>query len=311
MNPIHIKDIRIGDTVAIRKAGMVIPEVFEVVLSKRPTHAVQFSLSDHVEGKCPACGGPIEKDQNSPGSKKEAVAWRCQNVASCPAQLTRRLEYFAKRSALDIESLGGIVAEKLVDSGLVKEPLDLFDLKIENLSELNLGTSEEPRVFGKKNALKILDALKRARTASLSRWILALGVPSVGETTANQIAKLHHNLQELAGSEILKKCVLLYEKREEAKSLSPDSRLNMGPKRKEWLEKNKIKKTQVTPAEWDALKHEKMSLSAEVEKEIVRRADLQRKVNEEIEKIAQDLRVAGIVVRIEKREKVRKSCHRF
>ena len=302
---IRLKDIRIGDTVAIRKAGMVIPEVFEVVKSKRPSWASEFSLSDHVGGKCPVCGGPIAKDKNTSANAK-SVAWRCENIASCPAQLTRRLEYFAKRGALDIESLGGIVAEKLVDCGLVKEPLDLFDIKIDDLADLNIGTNDEPRIFGKKNTLKILEALKRARTASIARWILALGVPSVGETTANQIAKLHHNLQELAGSEILKKCVLLYEKREEAKSLSPDSRLNMGPKRKEWLEKNKIKKTQVTPLEWEALKHEKLSLSAEVEKEITYRADLQRKVNEEIEKLAQDLKAAGLVVRVEKREKVRK-----
>jgi|688.fasta_scaffold11006_12 DNA ligase (NAD+) len=200
---IRIKDIRIGDTVAIRKAGMVIPEVFEVVLSKRPPQSVKFSLLEHVGGKCPACGGPIEKDQNSPGSNKEAVAWRCQNVASCPAQLTRRLEYFAKRSALDIESLGGIVAEKLVDSGLVKEPLDLFDLKIESLAELNLGTSEEPRVFGEKNASRILDALEASKTAPLSKWIMALAIRDVGEQTAIDLANFFPDLHTTAHSSLI------------------------------------------------------------------------------------------------------------
>ena len=103
----------------------------------------------------------------------EEVAWRCQNIAGCPAQLTRRVEYFAARKGLDLESLGGIVAEKLVERGLVKEPLDLFNLKLEVLGKLNLGTDDEPRTFGEKNATKILDALQRAKTALLSRWICA------------------------------------------------------------------------------------------------------------------------------------------
>ena len=117
----------------------------------------------------------------SPGKGSAEVAWRCQNIAGCPAQLTRRVEYFAQRKALDIESLGGIVAEKLVERGLVKEPLDLFDLKLELLGKLNLGTDDEPRMFGEKNATKILDALQRAKTAPLSRWIHALAINKVGK----------------------------------------------------------------------------------------------------------------------------------
>src|SRR5438477_9662068 len=138
---IRRKDIRIGDTVVVRKAGMVIPEIFEVVKTKRPPGAQEFDLFKHVGGKCPACGGPIAKEKMSGGDTDE-VAWRCQNVAGCPAQLTRRVEYFAQRRALDIESLGGIVAEKLVERGLVKEPLDLFGLKLEPLARLNLGTDD-------------------------------------------------------------------------------------------------------------------------------------------------------------------------
>jgi DNA ligase (NAD+) len=199
---IHRKDIRIGDTVVIRKAGMVIPEVAEVVKTKRPKGAMEFDFFKHVGGKCPACGGLIAKEKMSGGDGEE-VAWRCQNVAGCPAQLMRRVEYFAYRKALDIESLGGIVAEKLVERGLVKEPLDLFDLKLEQLGKLNLGTDDEPRVFGEKNATKILDALQRAKTAPLSRWLFAIGIPNVGEVTALDIAKFHEDLEAVANSRML------------------------------------------------------------------------------------------------------------
>ena len=113
---IRRKDIRIGDTVVVRKAGMVIPEVAEVVKAKRPAGAGEFDLVAHIGGKCPACGGAISREKVSGGDDPQ-VAWRCENVASCPAQLMRRVEYFAARKALDIESLGGIVAEKLVERG--------------------------------------------------------------------------------------------------------------------------------------------------------------------------------------------------
>ena len=216
---IRRKDIRIGDTVVIRKAGMVIPEVLEVVKTKRPPGAKEFDLFQHVGGKCPACGGPIAKEKIKTGraelplgqdapqrvpTEDEEVAWRCQNVAGCPAQLTRRVEYFAQRKALDIESLGGIVAEKLVERGLVKDPLDLFDLKLEQLGKLNLGTDDEPRVFGEKNATKILEALQRAKTAPLNRWIHALAIPDIGEQTAHDLAGFFPNLPSLAESSLLK-----------------------------------------------------------------------------------------------------------
>jgi DNA ligase (NAD+) len=233
---IRRKDIRIGDTVVIRKAGMVIPEIFEVVKTKRPPGAKKFDLFQHVGGKCPACGGPIARDPRyvvyavCPGEKcnykstdsvqigstcpkckekilnrkAEYIDWICQNVAGCPAQGTRRIEYFAQRKALDIEALGGIVAEKLIERGLVKDPLDLFGLTLDKLGKLNLGTDEEPRTFGEKNAAKILDALQRAKTAPLSRWILALGIADVGETTAFYIGKCHLDFQDVADSNLLK-----------------------------------------------------------------------------------------------------------
>jgi len=251
---IRRKDIRIGDTVVIRKAGMVIPEIFEVMKTKRPPGAKEFDLFQHVGGKCPACGGPIAKDKiktarnldfggassTSPKFKSgesqglaelapptnDEVAWRCQNIAGCPAQLTRRVEYFAQRKALDLESLGGIVAEKLVERGLVKEPLDLFDLRLEPLGKLNLGTDEEPRTFGEKNATKILDALQRAKTAPLSRWIHALAISDVGEATAKQLAATHDSLEALAHSEVLRDIRDLGAKESERAEISPRSRKN-------------------------------------------------------------------------------------
>ncbi|HXR03770.1 MAG TPA: NAD-dependent DNA ligase LigA [Verrucomicrobiae bacterium] len=239
---IRRKDIRIGDTVVIRKAGMVIPEVAEVVVTKRPPGAKEFDLFKHVGGKCPACGGPIAKDklsgtgvspvssdshgQDARATTAEEVAWRCQNIAGCPAQQTRRVEYFAHRKALDLESLGGIVAEKLVERGLVKEPLDLFDLKLEQLGKLNLGTDDEPRVFGEKNATKILDALQRAKTAPLSRWIQALAISDVGEATAKQLAATHDSLEALAHSEVLRDIRDLGAKETDRAENSPRSRKN-------------------------------------------------------------------------------------
>lgn len=222
---IRRKDIRIGDTVVIRKAGMVIPEVAEVVKTKRPEGATEFDLVAFVGGKCPACGGTIAKEMVS-GGEAEEVAWRCQNIAGCPAQLMRRVEYFAQRKALDIESLGGIVAEKLVERGLVKEPLDLFDLKLEPLGKLNLGTDEEPRLLGEKNATKILDALQRAKTAPLNRWIFALAISDVGEATAKQLAATHDSLLELSDSGVLRDIRDLGTKEAERAAISPRSRRN-------------------------------------------------------------------------------------
>ena len=189
------KDIRIGDTVVIEKAGEVIPAVVEVVKSKRPRDAKPFDFSKHIHGKCPACGSPIRRDP-------EFVAWRCENLL-CPAQTTRRVEFFAARGALDIESVGGIVADKLVERGLVREPLDLFELTTDQLAKLNLGTDEAPRIFGEKNATKAIDAIERARTFPLSRWLFALAIPEVGKTTASQIARFHKRMEDVADSKLL------------------------------------------------------------------------------------------------------------
>ncbi len=248
---IRRKDIRIGDTVVIRKAGMVIPEVFEVMKTKRPVGAEEFDLFQHVGGKCPACGGAIKRDprlhvfatccneeklgnkrkctyrtddltligSNCPkcGSLMEREAeytdWLCDNIAFCPAQRVRRVEYFAARKALDIESLGGAVAEKLVESGLVSEPLDVFNLKLNELGALNLGTDDEPRVFGEKNAAKLIEAVQRSRTLPLSRWLHALAIPEIGEQTAFDLAAFFPDLPSMTTSSLLKDAAELGEVR--------------------------------------------------------------------------------------------------
>jgi len=204
------KDIRVGDTVVIEKAGEVIPAVVTVVKSKRPRDAKPFDFARHIHGKCPICGDPIRRDP-------QFVAWRCENL-QCPAQTTRRVEFFAARSALDIESVGGIVADKLVESGLIREPLDLFELKTEQLAKLNLGTDEAPRVFGEKNATKAIKAIERARTLSLSRWLFALAIPDVGKTTATQLAQFHDNIDDVAHSQLLLDVLEYHQKRDQKES---------------------------------------------------------------------------------------------
>src|SRR5437868_4660905 len=186
------KDIRIADTVVIEKAGEVIPAVVEVVKSKRPRTAKPFDFLKHIHGKCPVCGSKVRRDP-------EFVAWRCENL-HCSAQTRRRVDFFAARGALDIEGIGGIVADKLVERGLVREPLDLFELNVDSLAKLNLGTDESARVFGEKNALKAIQALERARTLPLSRWLFALAISDVGKTTSTQLARFHDTIEDVSNS---------------------------------------------------------------------------------------------------------------
>src|SRR5213593_2260776 len=214
------KDIRIGDTVVIEKAGEVIPAVVEVVKSKRPRNAKPFDFLKHIHGKYPVCGGEVRRDP-------QFVAWRCENL-HCPAQTTRRVEFFAARSALDIESVGGIVADKLVERGLVKEPLDLFELKPAQLAKLNLGTEEAPRVFGEKNATKAINAIERARTLPLSRWLYALAIPDVGKTTATQLAKFHDNIEEVADSQLLRDVLEYHEKEKKERATIAERLIRAG-----------------------------------------------------------------------------------
>ncbi|MDT8391940.1 MAG: NAD-dependent DNA ligase LigA [Lentisphaeria bacterium] len=207
------KDIRVGDTVVIEKAGEVIPAVLDVILDKRPPGAEPFDLPAHVDNKCPSCGGPISRDPRF-------VAWRCENLF-CPAQLVRRLRHFTARAALDIESVGRIVAEKLVERGLVSDPLDVFDLTLEQLAPLNLGTDKDPRVFGAKNAAKTLDALAKARELPLSRWLFAIGIADIGVSTAEEVAAAHASFQDIADSAVLRDSLAVLRLQEEARRVNP------------------------------------------------------------------------------------------
>src|SRR5439155_412734 len=128
----------------------------------------------------------------------------------------RSVELFAARSALDIESVGGIVADKLVERGLVREPLDLFELKTEQLAKLNLGTDEESRVSGEENATKAIRAIERARTLPLSRLLFALAIPVVGRITATQLATFHETIEDVPKSPLLLDVLQYHEKRDDA-----------------------------------------------------------------------------------------------
>ena len=248
------KDLRIGDTVLVRLAGKVIPQVLGAVKLKRPDGTKEFDLFQHVNGTCPECGGPIARDpeyavfakcraskcsyksddlgligSNCPRCKARLVRrakyadWQCQNIASCPAQGARRVEFFAKREALEIKSLGEKVAEKLVECGLVQEPLDLFSLPEEKLATLNLGTDDEPRVFGEKNAAKVVEALERSRALPLYRWILALAIPEIGKTTARDLARFHETIEDIRSSKLLRDVLELHRLRNEVRNDEADA----------------------------------------------------------------------------------------
>ena len=196
------KDVRIGDTVIIEKAGEIIPAVVKVITAKRPAQSQPFNLYQYVNGQCPSCSGPIEQEEGF-------VAWRCLNFA-CPAQAVTRIKHFASRKALDIDGLGTAVAEKLVETQKVRTTLDLFDLEPDSLADLLLdpaqletGTSK-PRRLGEKKAVLITDSLNDSKQSPLSRWIFAMGIPQIGESAAREIARLHHSLGEVASSSILK-----------------------------------------------------------------------------------------------------------
>ena len=187
------KDIRLGATVLIEKAGEIIPAVVKVI--RHADGAEPYSLFASVGGKCPSCGGPISQEDGF-------VAWRCTNFA-CPAQAVTSIRHFAARKALDLDGLGEIVAEALVRHGHCTTPLDLFKLTEDTLANLNLGSEESPRRFGEKNAAKVLSALAAARAKPLNRWLFAMGIRQLGESAARELSRLHHSIGEIANSPIL------------------------------------------------------------------------------------------------------------
>ncbi|HSO81626.1 NAD-dependent DNA ligase LigA [Thiocapsa sp.] len=179
MDEVLRKDVRAGDTVVIRRAGDVIPEVVSVLVDRRPPGAVPVEMP----AQCPVCGSDVLRP---PG---EVVA-RCTGGLYCPAQRKQAIRHFASRRAMDIEGLGERLIEQLVDLGLVREPADLYRLTAEQLVGLER--------MGEKSAANLIDALERSKSTSFARFIFALGIPDVGETTAQALAERFSGIAELA-----------------------------------------------------------------------------------------------------------------
>lgn len=214
------KDIRIGDTVIIKRAGRVIPAIVRVDDEQRTGHETHFSMPR----TCPSCGTKVVRRELAGAGGIEA-AIRCENE-QCPAQQARRIEYFASRAALNIDGLGEVVADKLVERDMAHTVFDLYALRLEPLANLNLGTDTEPRQLGEKIAQRILDALETSRAAPLAKWLFALGLPGVGETIAIKLAGAHQTIGELADSTLLPLILQQPELDEQIKQTNPNSRGN-------------------------------------------------------------------------------------
>ena len=176
------KDIRIGDTVLVRKAGEIIPEVLSVVGEKRPEGTVPYVFPS----VCPVCGAPVERDE-------DGAHIRCTG-AECPAQLLRNLAHFASRDAMDIEGLGIAVVENLANAGLVRTPGDLYFLRAEDVEKLER--------MGKKSAQNLVEAIARSREQDLSRLIYALGIRQVGQKTGKVLAARFRTMDALESASL-------------------------------------------------------------------------------------------------------------
>lgn len=172
------KDVRVGDTVVLRRAGDVIPEVVRVIPERRPTGTEPVQLPK----RCPICGSDVEREQG------EAIA-RCTGTLVCAAQLKESLRHFASRRAMDIEGLGSKLIDQLVDEGIVKDAADLYRLDSAQLSELER--------MGEKSAANLVTALARSKETTLARFLFALGIRDVGEATADALARHFRNLETL------------------------------------------------------------------------------------------------------------------
>lgn len=179
------RDIRIGDTVKIRKAGEIIPEILEVVLSKRPENAVPYFLPD----KCPICGAKTERDE-------DGAFLRCTG-AECPAQLSRNIAHFVSRDAMDIDGLGSAIVDALIEKGYLKSPADIYYLTPEEIGSL--------WQKGDTAAKKLLAAIEDSKSRDVSRLIYALGIRQVGVKTGKVLATAFGSLDALeqAGVEAL------------------------------------------------------------------------------------------------------------
>lgn len=178
LDEIRRKDIRIGDSVIVRRAGDVIPEVVSRILEKRPPTASQIQLPI----KCPVCGSDVVR------SEGEAVA-RCAGGLICPAQRKASILHFASRKALNIQGLGKKIVDQLVDRKLVDHVDDIYRLDFNHLMQLER--------MGEKLAKKLLQAIKKSKTTTLPRFIFALGIREVGETMARSLAEHFQSLESL------------------------------------------------------------------------------------------------------------------
>ena len=179
-------DVRIGDTVRVRKAGEIIPEVLEVVKEKRPGWAVPY----HLPERCPECGAPIVRDE-------DGAAMRCTG-AECPAQRLRNIVHFASREAMDIEGLGESVAENLISAGLLTTPAGIYYLKAADVAKLDR--------MGKKSAENLMNAIEKSKSAGLARLLCAFGIRQVGSKAGKVLAARFGTLDKLiaAGEEELR-----------------------------------------------------------------------------------------------------------
>ncbi|MBR5903300.1 MAG: NAD-dependent DNA ligase LigA [Clostridia bacterium] len=171
------KDIRIGDTVIVRKAGEIIPEVLRADLSLRSADSVPYVMPD----RCPVCGAPTVEDD---------AFVRCSGD-SCPAQLSRRLEHFASRDAMDIEGLGPAIVDMLLEEGLVQDAADLYTLQAQDIAALP--------GMGEKSALKLISAIENSKAQPLARLLFAFGINQVGQKAAKILAEEYGDLDTMAG----------------------------------------------------------------------------------------------------------------
>jgi DNA ligase (NAD+) len=181
------KDVREGDTVIVQRAGDVIPQLVRVVLERRPKGTQAFEMPK----KCPVCKSKAEREINPKTGEPEA-ARRCVNKLSCPAQVVERIYHFAARHAFDIEGLGYMRVQEFFEDGMLKEPADIFRLEERFATGAKAIAAREG--WGEQSASKLFAAIRSRRTISLDRFILALGIPHVGESTAKLLARHFHSI---------------------------------------------------------------------------------------------------------------------
>ncbi|MBL9117736.1 MAG: NAD-dependent DNA ligase LigA [Verrucomicrobiaceae bacterium] len=197
-NEIERRDIRIGDKVIIQKCGDIIPAIVDVIYSERignPSEIPRFERPS----KCPVCHAPAVQTDGE-------VALRCSNQ-ECPGRIVRQLQFLASRPALDISDVGGTTAEILVNSGIIKHPLDIFSLTADRIANLDLGQGAGRRKLGTKTAEKIIRGIEAARKKPLYRWIVALGIKGIGVTGARCLAKNFTGFREMRDSPVLQAIV--------------------------------------------------------------------------------------------------------